>query len=573
MSLMRKRSSKTPAMAFNSGQRDHDSFYFTSTTPHFFKVLLSDAIQHGKLKIPAKFVRKYGSGISSPVFLKVPSGAIWQVKLTKSNAEMWLQSGWREFVEHHSLELHDFVVFRYEGNCLFNVVIFDKSASEIEYPINSCQTRAEIHNFEEHSQVPATEEDDDTSVEILDDMPPSKKRREKSPLPSPRPSRKMRIHSNTKRTESNATKVSAKRFEVPKRNRSSPWLTQGFSARGSTAASESNGGVNASQKQRHIWMQNTMKGKEKAKALQRASSFKSQNPFCRAVMQPSYVTNRDHFYMPLTFARQYLMKKQGKVLCVFDGKSWHMELESDSSNKKRFRPKLSNGWKEFSHDNNLDVGDVCVFELVKTTKITFNVVVFRSEVEDSKSLDNGNGASLVKSTRSLVTNYASKSKGNFNQERRQKTAGSQDGQGASSLRTLDVFPASSNFGPVPEDPNFKVVVRSCSLKHGSLHLPAAFAKRYIMPETRMVTLQVAERSWPVRLKSYSSKSFLTSGWTVFAKENSLREDDTCVFELINRSDAVLRVSIFKHEEKAGARESADRKKRKMKGRNKEDYLC
>ena len=67
-----------------------------------------------------------------------------------------------------------------------------------------------------------------------------------------------------------------------------------------------------------------------------------------------------------------------------------------------------------------------------------------------------------------------------------------------------------------------------------------------MPKTRMVTLQVAERSWLVKLKSYPTRCCLTSGWDIFAKENSLRADDICVFELIDMSDAVLRVSIFKH---------------------------
>ncbi|XVF13908.1 hypothetical protein REPUB_Repub09cG0010300 [Reevesia pubescens] len=375
---------------------------FTSKTPHFFKILLTDAIQHGKLKIPAQFVRKYGSGISSPIFLKVPNGAIWQVELTKSNAEIWLTSGWKEFVEHHSLEFQDFVVFRYEGNSLFNVIIFDKGASEIEYPITSNQAAGNL-SFNGQSQGPATEEDD---------MLPSKKRRAKSPLLCPRLSRKMRIHSNTNRTEninakshdlasnfiSKGTKVGNHRFKVSKGNGSSPCHTQGFSGRGSNAARKTNGGMNARR------MQKAMRGKERAKACQRASSFESQNPFFMVLMQPSFVTNRYRMGIPRIFGRKYLMMKHAKVHCVIDGKSWSIEYNNAS---KQFSPKLCNGWKEFSDDNNLDVGDVCVFELIKSTEITFNVVVFRSEVTNScQSLDDGNGASQVKSKKSLVTNYA-----------------------------------------------------------------------------------------------------------------------------------------------------------------------
>ncbi|XVE67694.1 hypothetical protein DITRI_Ditri09bG0009100 [Diplodiscus trichospermus] len=60
------------------------------------------------------------------------------------------------------------------------------------------------------------------------------------------------------------------------------------------------------------------------------------------------------------------------------------------------------------------------------------------------------------------------------------------------------------------------------------HLPVAFTKRHILPETRLVTLQVAERSWPVKLLSYRNRSCLTSGWRVFAEENSLQADDVCL---------------------------------------------
>ncbi|XVF60030.1 hypothetical protein PTKIN_Ptkin08bG0010100 [Pterospermum kingtungense] len=148
--------------------------------------------------------------------------------------------------------------------------------------------------------------------------------------------------------------------------------------------------------------------------------------------------------------------------------------------------------------------------------------------------DDRNGASQVKTTKRSVTSCASKSKsamsshhikleaqgypvprGKFNRGRRQKKA------------------SCSNF--TSDYPNFTV--------H---NLPNAFIRRYIVPETRLVTLQVAERSWLVQLNSYRFKSCLSRGWHEFAEENSIGVDDMCVFKLVNRGDAVLRVSIFKH---------------------------
>ncbi|XVF60029.1 hypothetical protein PTKIN_Ptkin08bG0010000 [Pterospermum kingtungense] len=523
-------------MASTSGQRDYGWHYFTSKTPHFFKVLLDDDIQHGKLKIPEKFIKEYGSGISSPVFLKVPSGSIWQVELTKSNGEIWLQSGWTDFVQHHSLKLHDFVVFQYEGDRLFNVVIFDKSASEIDYPING-QSKGPTTIKEEH---------DETCVEIWDnDMPTTKKRKGKSPLPCSRPSRKRRIHSNTNGTESNASEgIKVSKLEVPKSNGSSPFHTRGNNA----------GGSNPATKHRHGRMQNTIRGKERDEALQRASSFKSQNPFFTVVIQPSYVTGRYSLPIPVTFAREYLINKLSKVLCVVDGKSWCMELiVRKPTRKTHLEAKLSNGWMEFLHDNKLDVGDVCVFELVESTNIKFEVAVFRSEAEDSlESPDNRNGAGQVKTTKRLITSCATKIKGAISSHHSKLEAQkSPVHQGEIKLQlayTLQIKEDSkfnrvrrqkrvspSNFAS--DYPNFRVHVRSSYLGRRCLD---------IVPETRPVTLQVAERSWHVQLITYRVKSCLTKGWFKFAEENSVKVDDICVFELVNRTNAVLRVSIFKH---------------------------
>lgn len=57
-------------------------------------------------------------------------------------------------------------------------------------------------------------------------------------------------------------------------------------------------------------------------------------------------------------------------------------------------------------------------------------------------------------------------------------------------------------------------------------------------------LQVGKRSWPVKLLRYPSKYVLSGGWNSFARENSLRQGDVCIFELINRNQVVMKVSIF-----------------------------
>lgn len=38
---------------------------------------------------------------------------------------------------------------------------------------------------------------------------------------------------------------------------------------------------------------------------------------------------------------------------------------------------ISTGWKNFAFDNNLKVGDVCLFEMIKSNSYAFKVLIFR----------------------------------------------------------------------------------------------------------------------------------------------------------------------------------------------------
>nr|POE84982.1 b3 domain-containing protein [Quercus suber] len=89
--------------------------------------------------IPKKFIRDYGSHLSDMAYLTIPNGTKWKVKLTKSDGEVCFGNGWCEFASSHALALGHFLVFRYDGNSEFYVVIFDATATEIEYPAAELQ--------------------------------------------------------------------------------------------------------------------------------------------------------------------------------------------------------------------------------------------------------------------------------------------------------------------------------------------------------------------------------------------------------------------------------------------------
>ncbi|TKY50758.1 B3 domain-containing protein [Spatholobus suberectus] len=141
----------------------------------FFKIILKTNLE--RLKIPNKFVRKYGDGLPNPLFMKPPDGTEWEVYWAKQNGEVWFEKGWKEFVEHYSLDQGHLVFFKYEGISKIDVFILDQSAIEIDYP--SCDTCDEKDNLD-HS--------DDESVKILDERPDEKPKQMRGEKPAQRTS-------------------------------------------------------------------------------------------------------------------------------------------------------------------------------------------------------------------------------------------------------------------------------------------------------------------------------------------------------------------------------------------------
>jgi hypothetical protein len=121
-----------------------------------------DFISHCKLRqyyllwwlqrIPEKFVREFGDELSAVATLTIPYGHIWQVGLEKANKKIWFHDGWQDFMEYHSIHYGYFLVFRYEGNSKFHVLVFDNTATEIQY------TRSKNCKLED--QVDVMESDD-----------------------------------------------------------------------------------------------------------------------------------------------------------------------------------------------------------------------------------------------------------------------------------------------------------------------------------------------------------------------------------------------------------------------------
>ena len=102
-------------------------------------------------------MQKYRLDLSDMAFLTIPNGRKWEVKLTRHAWGVWFQKGWSEFASSHGVAVGHLVVFKYEGNSHFHVLIFDATATEIDYPLDD---ELQVHRIED-------DESDDSSVEII----------------------------------------------------------------------------------------------------------------------------------------------------------------------------------------------------------------------------------------------------------------------------------------------------------------------------------------------------------------------------------------------------------------------
>ncbi|KAL2318634.1 hypothetical protein Fmac_032510 [Flemingia macrophylla] len=90
---------------------------------HFVQFLPSDYDQ--RLALPKTFSDNLKKKLPENVSLKGPGGVVWNIGLTTRDDTLYFTHGWEQFVKDHILREHDVLVFKYNGESLFDVLIFD----------------------------------------------------------------------------------------------------------------------------------------------------------------------------------------------------------------------------------------------------------------------------------------------------------------------------------------------------------------------------------------------------------------------------------------------------------------
>ncbi|KAI6695295.1 hypothetical protein NL676_023005 [Syzygium grande] len=138
--------------------------------------------------------------------------------------------------------------------------------------------------------------------------------------------------------------------------------------------------VNAGLKSGYWGRCRPFKGSAKSEALKRAASFQSPNPFFLTLMQPSLIHHS--LNAPAKFFMEHIPGyRSGGDIDLYESNErfWSARYRFGIYSRK-LQVKINSGWKIFAQDNNLKVGDVCVFELTtKVDRVSFRVIIFRAD--------------------------------------------------------------------------------------------------------------------------------------------------------------------------------------------------
>ena len=97
--------------------------------------------------LPAKFAEKMMVKLPNKVSIIGPSAAMWDIELTKTNEVELGGDGWKEFVKTYDLHENNLLMFKYNQNLSFEVLIFDQESfceKEASYFVKQCNHKKAV---------------------------------------------------------------------------------------------------------------------------------------------------------------------------------------------------------------------------------------------------------------------------------------------------------------------------------------------------------------------------------------------------------------------------------------------
>ncbi|CAN4122752.1 unnamed protein product [Withania somnifera] len=343
-----------------------------SRRPHFL-VGFNSSMNSEKLRIPLKFIKHIEGRASATAVLLGPSGNSWLVDLIQQDDGLFFFNGWASFVKDHCLETGDSLVFRYDSDLHFTVQAFDESSCEKEaaYNADCSQGATNLYNL-------ALKKRDRGNSILLDCIVEG----------VPKKMRSTQIPSECSSSQDTHGLASSKDGYTPEDagiNYTASFLDDIVNAGDAlndtvTIAVPSQAKVvfhNPEEKtgsgtsEEDMWL-------PAQEAEKVARLFTSSFPSFTRVMKRFNISGSCTLHIPYQFAMEHLPNCKVKILLHnLKGKTW--TVNSIPTTRVQTLHTFCGGWLSFVRENNIDLGDICMFELVG--KCEFHVRVLRVEKE------------------------------------------------------------------------------------------------------------------------------------------------------------------------------------------------
>ncbi|KAI8569371.1 hypothetical protein RHMOL_Rhmol02G0273600 [Rhododendron molle] len=482
----------------------------------FYKIILPSVMVYHRLRIPEDFSKKYGDELSTSVRFTVRSGQVWRVGVEKADEMLWFTDGWKEFSESHSIGCGFFLVFNYEGNSEFKVLIFDFTATEIYNPQKTLSISNEPDKGKQRPVSHKGERGSNDTLQKLSCHPsrPALVSLEKGILDGCQDNRtgKGCCHSLIQDMYEFAPEFA---IRINKRGRCISSLESlrcnfQYFTRNKRYKMEDHGKI-VEVDSVTLSLKSKMKASEMSNS-QRLSVQKTEKE------KWNVMKNVDNIPAAVPFGRKCCLSNGGRL-------------------KRHINRQDKEGHKQLD--------SVFVQEATRKSKrIRYQL----NETKHTKSADELNSSNAANNRRTDSNGHQLKVKC----EEEEELLGLNDFSNDSMMRPVKTqerekaVNASMMFKP--NNPFFRTILQPYNVRRSYfLNLPARFAKKYLHGVSESIQLEVSGgKQWTVHcVRINGPVRCLGSGWRRFAKDNNLREGDVCVFELIQVEDVVLKVSIFR----------------------------
>ncbi|KAJ4770859.1 hypothetical protein LUZ62_055116 [Rhynchospora pubera] len=401
---------------------------------HFYKHM-GGFFMHSII-LPEKLTRQLAHLAGKVLELKRPSGGTWHVGLIMSGEKLVLQPGWNDFASANRISQNDHLVFKFIGESKFEVFIFDPTGCEKggnfekdeqgqDGSLGSIvgeKLSQELHNFD------MTEKYEWHEVESeIETSPPNKEKlsskgelgtegtNDSLPIEelwknfyqkeehhkfncktmvqglnqkaTKYPSKKLKQNEEANKEASSDSVPIGELFRIHSQNNKHHSEIQSINPPMKRPCHKPNNLLSKRGKKKKIFQpcynnytsRVYLTAEQKYKAKQLTCKVQANNPYFLTILKKYNLTSPCRLRFPADFSADHLPKENLEVIlcCPDQGKTWFVTSYFYlSRNEQTLR---GSTLEKFMKENELQEGDLCVFELFKNAKrLTFEVHVSRA---------------------------------------------------------------------------------------------------------------------------------------------------------------------------------------------------